>query len=253
MASPHELLIGALEANGWVKVGFKQWDHGSPNPSILVVRRGHDVRRFLLYAWRITGEGKGRKKTDFRVQTTRADKTGPLKMEPGYTSLGVGWDEDRNVFAAFDVWTKRNTSWSSSVHIRRSLLEAAASKGWEEEDREDGPEIAFTPANVGRFLDWVVRVNRPRVALLEALEVSLTSKDVAVIDVDPRRNAKAPWLRPRDHIAVGRGGRLVDKTLWRIDDVSEIDQTAAGRNRRWYLRFTCQRWGIIEDPEFLTK
>jgi hypothetical protein len=252
MSEPHDQLIKALEAKGWKKVEYRPLDSGSANPSVLVLRRGRDTRRFLVYAWRITGEGKGRSKTDFRVQTTRADKTGPLRLQAGYTSIGIGWDNARGVFAAFDVWTKRNTSWSSSVHIRRALLDAAAANGWYEEDREDGPEIAFTPDSIGRFLDWIVKIDQPRVALIEPVKVDVRSADEATIDVDPRANPKAPWLRRGDHIAVGRGGRTVDNALWRIDDVAEMDQTTAGGNRRWHLRFRCSRWGVIQDSNWLS-
>jgi hypothetical protein len=132
------------------------------------------------------------------------------------------------------------------------LLDAAAANGWQEEEREDGPEIAFKPEHVGRFLDWIVKTNQPRVALLEPVKVAASSRDEAVIDVDPLANLKAPWLRPGDHIAVGKGGRTVDTTLWRINGVTEIDKTPAGGNRRWYLSFRCSRWGVIEDRNWLS-
>lgn len=257
MPTVHERFIDALAAKGWIRLELRAIVAGSPNPSTLAIRRGHDVRRFLVYGWRITDEGKGRAKAgrtdrDFRIQTTRSDK-GPLRVEAGYTSVGLGWDEEREVFAAFDVWTKRHTGWSSSVHMRRAMLDEAVAVGFAEEERDDGPEIAFRPVEVGRYLDWLVRVQQSRVALIAPVTLDLADADHASIVANPTANPRATWLRVGDHIAIGRDRHIDSAALWRIDSVDVIDLTPPGGNRRFNLRFGCTRHGVIVDRAAFVK
>src|SRR6266511_2435615 len=97
-SSPHDQLVQTLADAGWTVTDQARVGSG-PNPTRLHIRRGRLQRRLLVYAWRITSEGKGRKKAgredlDFRIQTTRSHE-GPLLTPPGYVACGIGWDEDR--------------------------------------------------------------------------------------------------------------------------------------------------------------
>jgi hypothetical protein len=210
----------------------------------------------MVYAWRITLEGKGRTKAgrddlDFRVQTTRTHE-GPLLTSIGYVGCGIGWDEQRNVFAAFDPWVKRYTGQSSSVHFPRSLLDAGAVSGWTQEELPaHGPEVVFHPSQVDRFLEWTVGIRGQRLMALKPLNFQ-TNGDSGEFTFDNRKEPQAAWLRERDHVVLRDGGKLLDNSVWTIDEIQDVPvQTSSGNYQRIYLKFRCSRYGIIENATWL--
>jgi hypothetical protein len=246
---PLDKLLAALGARGWV-VDLREPVSGSggPNPTRVDLRHAQDRRQLLLYSWFVTHEGKGRKGDNYRIQTTRTHD-GSLMMERGRVTVGVGWDRQREVFAAFDGWTKRETGGSSSVHIKRALLDLAAQEGW----AMDGPRwdrrVAFTPANAGRFLTWVGEMSARREAVMEALDFTQLDADMAEIVGDTWRDAVS-WLRVGDRLIVSDGdGGLANESLWRIERLDARDvPTPSGRYNRTHIHFHCRRVGSVRDP-----
>jgi hypothetical protein len=245
-----DVLLAALDEFGWV-IDLRQpaFQSGGHNPTRVDLRHAGDRRRLLLYSWFITGEGKGRSGNDYRIQTTRAHG-GPLIMEPGRVTVGVGWDRQRQVFAAFDGWTKRETGGSSSVHITRAVLDAAATDGW----AADGPRwdrrVAFPPTSAGRFLTWVGEMSARREAVIPTIDFNLLDADTAHVVGDTWRDG-VQWLRVGDRlIAINAKGSLANESLWRIEGLtSKAVATASGRYNRTHIHFQCRRVGTVRDPQ----
>jgi hypothetical protein len=244
---PEERFLAALTDAGW-KILSAQPLIGTGNPMVIQIIRAKVRHGLLLYTWRVTNEGKGRKKagrqdTDFRVQTTRSHE-GPLRAEPGHVTLGLGWDEERGVFAAFDPWIKRFTGTSSSVHFHRSLLDEGARTQWVEEMREDGPETAFTPAMVDRYLGWAFGDAERPLFRFRPEEFTRTGESATLVVKTALDSLKA---RPGDScLVLASDGRVADKSVWRIGFIQDIERvTVSGNYHRVALQFSCTRLGVI--------
>jgi len=256
-SSPHDLFVAALAESGWTVTERLPVGSG-PNPSQVQVRRGRLQRRLLVYAWRITSEGKGRKKAgredlDYRIQTTRSHE-GPLLTPAGHVSCGIGWDDERDVFASFDPWVKRYTGKSSSVHFPRTLLDDAATEGWSELDLPKyGPETSFRASEINRFLAWAVGLQRRRLVVLDPDEFHPAEERAEVI-VDWWKEPLVSWLRPGDHLVLRRASELLDSSIWSIDGIEgEPQETPSGKYQRTLLRFRCTRYGVIRNPGWLRR
>lgn len=247
---PLDELLAALSNRGWVADLREPFSgSGGPNPTRVDLRHSQDRRRLLIYSWFITGEGKGRGKDDYRIQTTRTHE-GPLMLEPGRVTVGIGWDRQRQVFAAFDGWTKRETGGSSSVHIRRALLDGAADSGSATDGPRWDPRFAFTPEQAGTFLTWVGEMSARREAVINALDYTLFEDDTAEIVGDTWRDA-VTWLRVGDRvIVIDADGGLANESLWRVEDLeSRSVSTPSGRYNRTHIHFGCRRIGKVNDPK----
>jgi hypothetical protein len=240
VVAPHERFRQWLTDAAWQVVDAKPLYTG-PNPMRVHVRRGKVDHRLLIYAWRITSEGTGRVKAgradlDYRIQTTRSHDS-PLEVLPGHVTLGLGSDQDRDIFAAFDPWMKRYTGVSSSVHFHRRLLEI----------REDGPEVAFRAANVERFLMWAfARERRPLFRITpDRFE---RAGDIARIAVDPLRERDAMALRPHDSVILIQNRRVLEDSVWVVDQIDRADKTTrSGNYNRVMLHLLCRRIGVVND------
>jgi hypothetical protein len=246
---PLDKLLSALSDRGWI-VDLREpvSQSGGPNPTRIDLRHSQDRRRLLAYSWFVTHEGKGRKGDNYRIQTTRTHD-GPLMMEPGRVTVGLGWDRQREVFGAFDGWTKRETGSSSSVHIKRALLDTATEEGWALDGPHWDPRVAFTVEYAGRFLTWIGEMSARREAVIQALDFTLVDRDTAEIVGDTWRDAVS-WLRVGDRMIVGDGdGGLVNDSLWRIERLDAgVVQTPSGRYNRTHIHFRCRRVGTVRDP-----
>lgn len=247
LSASHQRLRDALSAAGWRIEQDSPYGTG-PNPSRLTIRKGRVVRHALVYTWNITGEGKGRPKTDFRVQTTRSHD-GDLRSPPAHLVMGLGWHEDYGVFGAFDVWIKRTTGKSSSVHLTRALLEAAAADDWAEHMREDGPTCAFKPDQVERYLAWLLRLAETRLVAADPLSYSVTGDQLS-LRLDPWKDWQYFALRVGDHVALRRRGALLDDCIWKVDTVETDRQVTDGGSNRPFLNLTGRRHGIVRDASW---
>jgi hypothetical protein len=246
-------LLDALVALGWV-VDLRQpvAVSGGPNPTRVDLRHAQDRRRLLLYSWFVTHEGKGRAKNDFRIQTTRTHD-GPLAQESGRVTIGVGWDRRREVFAAFDGWTKRQTGSSSSVHIKAALLEHAKTAGWAVEPPRWDARVSFDRDNAGRFLLWIGEMSGLREALLHPVDYTIHDADHADIVGDIWAGQPTGWLRVGDRLVmIDKRGGLMNDTLWRIAEMeAQQVKTASGRYNRTRIQFACERIGRVGDEAAL--
>lgn len=240
-------ILAALEDRGWSAANIQPVFGRSPNPTrVDLVHAGRGLP-LVLYAWKVTGEGRGRRGNNYRIQTTRAHE-GELLNDPHRLTLGLGLDQERDVVVAFDGWTKRNTGSSSSVHIKRSLLDAAATTGFSTDGMDWDSRVACRRSEIEKLLPWVAAQRNRRVAPVVALSQSI-SGDTAVATADLWDSAPAAWLRPGDHLVLvdQAGTRLVDDSIWTVREIG-VEVTTLGRNPRRTINFNLTRHGRAQDP-----
>ncbi len=251
-ARPLDRLLDAFVAAGW-KVALREpvVSPRSRNPTRVDLRHAQVVRRLLVYSWFITGEGKGRKKRDFRIQTTRAH-TGPLMTESPRITVGVGWDRDREVFGAFDGWTKRQTGGSSSVHIKADLLDRAKVNGWAVDPPRWDARVAFDAPHAGQFLTWVDQMASRREALLNPLDYTINGDEAQIVG-DIWANQPTGWLRVGDRIVmIDDMGAMRHDALWKITGMTaQTIKTASGHYNRTRITLACEKTGRIKDAAAL--
>lgn len=245
---PLEKLLAAIAAAGY-SVERKQAvsAHGGVNPTRIDLRLGPHFTKLLIYSWFITLEGHGRAKDDFRIQTTRAHE-GPLMKEKARVSVGVGWHLDTDVFVAFDAWAKRYTGSSSSVHIRRALVDAVQRNGASKDGPRHDPRYGFDAANVFGFVQWAHALDDPKVAVLAPQDWIRLDDNNATIVGKVHATQPTSWLRERDRlIVIDTNKRIADDALWQIRNLTPVEEkTPAGRPRR-FIRFDCRRVGKVKD------
>lgn len=238
-------VVGAFETAGW-KVLKQESVHGgrSVNPTRVDIARGKQYLQLLIYAWKITGEGKGRVGTNYRIQTTRSHE-GDLLTEAPRLTLGFGVDAARGVLTVFDGWTKRATGGSSSVHIKRETLNLAVAKGYAEQSPSWDSRAAVRLAGVEPLLPWIARQRDRRLTAVHALSYAIDGS-TATVTCDLWDAAPANWLRPKDHLVLtdDDGKRLLDGSLWEICELA-ITVTTPGRNARRAVTFDCRRFGRV--------
>ena len=142
---------------------------------------------YTVFAWRITHEGKGRIGKNLRIQATSFGK-GNSPVQVDQFVLGIGWSNDHSVFVAFDPWVKRNPGSSSSVHIKRALVEQAATDGVASGGFTWDPRFAFTHSHAAEHLAWARRLwTRPpyRTLSVKALSLEVFDPDTLTVEVDP--------------------------------------------------------------------
>jgi hypothetical protein len=240
-------VVAAFDVAGW-KALKQQSVHGgrSVNPTRVDLARGKQYLHLLVYAWRITGEGKGRAGSNYRIQTTRSHD-GELITEPARLTLGFGVDDARGVLAVFDGWTKRATGGSSSVHIKRDTLDQAAELGYAEQTPPWDSRAAVRMAAIDHLLPWIDRQRERRLTAVHPLDHAIDGAS-ARVTCDLWDAAPAAWLRPKDQLVLADSATtgLLDGSLWELRDLS-ITVTKPGRNPRRAVTFDCRRYGRI-DP-----
>jgi hypothetical protein len=239
-------VINAFQAIGWT-VGSERVGRG-PNPTRLDLQRGRKQRLSLLaYAWRITGEGKGRSGTNFRIQTTRTHN-GPLLSEHDRLTLGFGIDAGRDVIAAFDGWTKRNTGASSSVHIKRQLLDDAQANGLATSGPPWDSRVACRKSEIDRLLPWIDEQGKPRASAVHAVDFQWHGESTATVSAKLWDSAPAAWLRAGDHLVAAdpAGERLLDNSIWTVREL-DVQVSGSGRYPLRLITFGLQRYGRVEN------
>lgn len=240
-------VLAKFSDQGWTVATQEPVYGRSPNPTRTDLVRGRRERLALLvYAWKVTGEGKGRAGTNYRIQTTKSHD-GELLSEAGRLTLGFGVDATREVIAVFDAWTKRNTGSSSSVHIKRAMLDEAAAVGYTTYGPRWDARAAASFDQVDRLVPWFTEQTNTRLAAVQALEHSV-SGEKAIARADLWDSAPAAWLRPEDHLVLAdrEGEQLVDDSIWAVRSL-EVTITKPGRYPRRAVTFTCQRYGRVKN------
>jgi hypothetical protein len=238
-------VVTAFNGAGW-KVLKQESVHGgrSVNPTRVDLARGKQYLKLVVYAWKITGEGKGRAGSNYRIQATRSHD-GDLIIEPPRLTLGFGVDAERSVLAAFDGWSKRAKGSSTSVHIKRETLELAAATGYAEQSPPWDSWAAVRLNAVEPLLNWIARQRDRRLTAVHPVDYEV-SGSAARVTCDLWDAAPASWLRPRDHLVLvdADGHRLVDESIWEITDLA-IAISKPSRNARRAVTFGCRRYGRI--------
>ncbi|NEN05861.1 hypothetical protein G3T36_08240 [Diaminobutyricibacter tongyongensis] len=237
-----DVVASAFERAGW-KIFRQQEVFGrGANPTRLGIIAGHERLEMLVYAWRITGEGAGRKGTNYRIQTTRSHHD-DLLIEGERLTMGFGYDKERDVIAVFDGWTKRATGSSSSVHIKRSLLTAAQTDGFAEDGDPWDARAASTSESADRLIDWILEQRNTRTAFVEPLSIEI-DRDSAVITADLWDSSPAAWLRPGDTALLDPSAdkRSQVTQQWRILNAQVVITSPPGqRYPRRSVVFRCDR------------
>jgi hypothetical protein len=240
-------VVAAFDKAGWKAISQQSLHGGrSVNPTRVDLARGKQFLQLLVYAWRITGEGKGRAGSNYRIQTTRSHD-GELISEPARLTLGFGVDDDRGVLAVFDGWTKRATGGSSSVHIKRDTLDRAAASGYAEQAPAWDSRAAVRHGAIDSLLPWIDRQRDRRMTAVHPLGHTVDGS-VARVVCDLWDAAPAAWLRPTDRLVLAdsTATRLLDGSLWEVTDVT-IEVTKPGRNPRRTATFDCRRFGRVDS------
>lgn len=218
------------------------------NPSELSIRwnaRRHTTYR--LFAWNITHEGRGRKNDNLRVQATSFGNTNsPIEVDP--TVLCVGWSEPHAVYVGFDPWIKRFPGGSSSVHIRRDLVDRASKSGLEYGGDAWDPRIAFTGPNAASLLDWASGLWNSKTVSLKCLDTETISADRVRLRVDPKGSPRSHGVRVDDRVAAfDARGVNPDPYLWRVQAIERIPVAAPGGGNRFHFLFVCERSARVRN------
>src|ERR1700728_5444434 len=88
-------LIAAATASGWSAIILS-----SEHPFKLSLFRGDQRIVVRCYIWNLTHGGYPRNPNELRIQITGVDH---FRVEEGMKTLLLGWAEDEQMFAGFDV------------------------------------------------------------------------------------------------------------------------------------------------------
>ena len=104
----------------------------SGQPHAARPRQREAALRLLVYAWKITGEGKGRTGTTIGSRPPAATKA-ICSPSPAGSPSGFGIDEGARRHRCLRRLDQTGHRRSSSVHIERATLDAAKSNGYAEQ------------------------------------------------------------------------------------------------------------------------
>lgn len=224
-----------------------------PNPTLVsIARGGGKTASYHVFAWRTTHEGKGRKNDNLRVQATSfGNSNTPFTVSR--STVAVGYSEPHAVFFGFDAWIKRQPGSSSSVHVKRELVEAAATSGLAYGGESWDPRIAFTPAHADKLLPWVAHLWKRRQISVKVLQTKIIDADNRMVRVDPRSSRAANAVRKSDRLALfDPKGKNPHQYLWRVRDIQVVPvQLASGSNRYHYdfaVQVSARATGGLEAP-----
>lgn len=198
-----EQVCNGIIASGW-RAMVLQREHPF---LILAAREGHIAQRLLVYIWNITSGGPAgiRPTGEYRIQLTGVPS--PLRTEPDYQTLLLGWYDDLSVFAGFDVHRHVTFGYSPSIQVRENTLEEGSQRGLAFQSRGNNEiAVAFAP---DQFMNYVLQ-QRPlhlfrRPPEVELLQTASTGDEPALEDIEivPRERREVvrtvtEWSRRRD-------------------------------------------------------
>jgi hypothetical protein len=251
----HEDLAGAWRQRGLnvVSVEPVSGKRSAPNPTAITLQMtATKTITYQLFAWNVTHEGKGRTGNNLRIQATSFGKdNSPRQVDQSV--LCVGWSGDHGVYVGFDPWVKRNPGGSSSVHIRRELVEEAQQAGLVYGGYAWDPRIAFTVDNAEALIPWASNLWNQRTLSVKAVRADFITPDRLVIEVDPWSSSGAWGVRVGDRLGVfDAQGNHADAYLWRVETISEEAIPLDSGNNRFHYVFTADKsakvTGQLEQP-----
>lgn len=129
MPASHEqldaALIAALERSSAAAVVTSR---SRRNPRELVVATDSGPLEVWAYIWTLTHGGRPNLPNEFRIQMTSV--TSPLAVNPTGPTVLLGYHQDLEVFAGFDLERHRTFGYSPSVQIDLDALHAAHQDGF---------------------------------------------------------------------------------------------------------------------------
>jgi putative restriction endonuclease len=163
-----------------------------------------DGREFRVFCWNVTTGGRGRSPTEYRIQTTRPGDS-PFVVA-GAETLVLGYDEDRDIFVAWNAARHPNPSSSASLQVPLETLERAAETGFAARERPlagDTVEIvtAFRPELVLDYLEVL-----PGLDVTHPVEATATA-EAASGEVHPVEELPGDVERKRTISTVSRAVR----------------------------------------------
>ena len=252
-APQHDRLVSALVNAGWA-ISERTPLFTSPNPTLLHIRRGRRSLQLLVYAWKITSEGKGRSRTDLRVQVTR-NHDGALLTRPRLSHM-----RDRVLGGRRSIRRVRPVGEAA----RGPLLPPCTFRGrFSGRPRRRGHLVVLLPSTdrscvsvrmpFSAFLDWAINLRQRRVLKLSIPEEHFVREgDSARIWCERVSRPWADWLRAGDHIVAvrsGAAGDLIDDSVWTIDGIEFVEGGAPRAQGRF--DFDCRRHGVIRDADWV--
>jgi putative restriction endonuclease len=183
--------------DGLVNSGFLVVNDFSPSDrpvSLTLLDREGGTSELRVFSWNVTSGGRNLP-GELRVQATRAGNV-PLYVR-GTRTLVLGYDDERDLFVAWDAERHPNPSESPSLQVRVDLLDEAATKGFAARPRPLGePGVVeiitvFRPELIGDYLALMpdLDVTDPAEAAATAEAASGVERPLAELpgDVDRRR------------------------------------------------------------------
>jgi hypothetical protein len=169
MATNREERVARL-LDGLSASGYRPAEAFDPQaqPLDLLVARGRDQLRLRVFSWSATPGGPPgvRARGEMRVQTTRPGRMRLLGSRKELTLL-LGYDDRRDVFAAWDARHHPDPGGSSSLQVDAATLDEAAQEGFAAQARrisggEEEVVLAFQPEAIGAYLETAPGLPGPR-------------------------------------------------------------------------------------------
>ena len=115
------------------------------------VIRGDQTYRLCVYIWNLTHGGRNRPVDEWRIQVTGIDRFEP---EVGGKTLILGWWDDTEVFAGFDLSRHIGDFGASpSIQLREAALHQAVVNGFAPHNKGNGElAIAFRPDFLATYI-----------------------------------------------------------------------------------------------------
>ena len=206
-------IIAAVKASGWNSILLS-----SEHPFKLSLFRGDQRVVVLCYIWNLTHGGYPRNPNELRVQVTGIDR---FRVEDGAKTLLLGWGEDEQMFAGFDVMKHliSMSGRSPSLQVRRETLDEAKSKAFFPQTRDNQEiVIAFRPDFFAAYVQELEELHktaqRPEdLRQLERIANTDIEREIRDIPAGPRKtvlqqiNRKVRDARFRQNVLAAYGCR----------------------------------------------
>ncbi|MCX8155414.1 MAG: HNH endonuclease [Verrucomicrobiae bacterium] len=186
-----ERMVAGLRLSGWNAAVLRAehpFEVSLVHPELCLV--------VICYIWNLTYGGKPRNPNELRIQITGIDQ---FQVREGAKTLLLGWSEEEQVFAGFDV-TKHLLSMkgrSPSLQVRIETLRQAKEKGFFPQIRANEEiVIAFRPDFFAAYVQEMEEMHRTAQQPLELehlFSMARAERPPQIVDVPagPRRSVLA--------------------------------------------------------------
>lgn len=150
-----DLIAASISGSGW---GLLYLSGANEHPFRLLVYREGESYPVKMYVWNISHGGGARRPADeYRIQITGVDQFEPEAGSDRARTLILGYWDDHEVFAGFDVRKHvGHLGFSPSMQIRQHYLVDALANGFAFCPKDNGEvAVAFRPDLMGDYIrDW---------------------------------------------------------------------------------------------------